>query len=171
MKRDDKRRQTKIKSKGKEQRKRAKIRGREGMDRFLLNIYIFFILVSLVWVGHEKILSLLILVWLCSYIWVIIYLRRNGVFLRRRLVVYTMYDLPALLASGAAMYAKLLGTNNEWANGMLEIWVHPFFPILELLPSKEIWDMSSTFLISCSIPILMIIMTFSIYLAAEPVDD
>ncbi len=135
--------------------------------QFLLNLYLILIIVSLIWVGHERILRAIIIIWIYGVFFTTSRSSGNVGRLRSQLALLTLYFIPAIVSSGAALIAKLMGENNEWANGILELWMHPFIPILELIPAQKIWNMSSTFLLACLIPIILIVVNCAVFLSSK----
>jgi hypothetical protein len=36
--------------------------------------------------------------------------------------------------------------NDEWMNGLLEFWIHPFLPLIEFLPTSKSWGLSNAYI-------------------------
>lgn len=54
-----------------------------------------------------------------------------------------------------ALASMMTNVDNEWAGGMLEIWVHPWMPMLEQLPVYVLGDWSNTYRMACFVPFIL----------------
>lgn len=99
-----------------------------------------------------------VLFWLCS---VVVTLRqhRNG---KKQTLFVCMAQIPGMVAVLASVFSQLTGRLGEWGDGVLEVWVHPFMPYLEMLPPGTIWNWSDVYVVSCILPFAIITLCMGI---------
>ncbi len=139
------------------------------MEKTLLWSYPLLIILSMVVMSEVWIDRTLVCLWLLAFLFATMKAQKDGVGLQRRLILYSLYQSPIIIASGVTAFSKLKGVDNEWANGIVQIWTHPFFSLLDLLPGRTIWNLSSTYLLACLTPCVLLLMNVAVYRLVRPI--
>jgi hypothetical protein len=65
-------------------------------------------------------------------------------------------QFPGLLAAGESIRQLWAIHPTDWGPGFLGLWVHPFLPLLELIPGRTIAGVSDVFLLTMVVPFALI---------------
>jgi hypothetical protein len=65
-------------------------------------------------------------------------------------------QFPGLLAAGESFRQIWAIHPTDWGQGFLGLWVHPFLPLLELIPGRTIAGVSDVFLLAMAVPVALI---------------
>jgi hypothetical protein len=121
-----------------------------------LGNYIGLLLVSFVLMGMTSLQRVLALLWLLvnSGYWF-----GAGLARRRPVDVGTAAigsQFPGLFAAGESIRQLWAIHPTDWGPGFLGLWVHPFLPLLELIPGRTIVGVSDVFLLAMAVPVVLI---------------
>jgi hypothetical protein len=72
------------------------------------------------------------------------------------LIAAIVSQVPGVLAAGESLRQLPVIHHTNWGPGFLELWVHPFLPLLELLPGRLIAGVSDVFLLTMAVPFILI---------------
>lgn len=136
------------------------------MARYLFNSYLILIVASLLLTDHLRIQRGLSLLWIFSVVVVWLKARQNDVSILHWLRATVISQLPGIIASAGSVWSMRHDGFGEWANGLLELWVTPLMPFLELLPAKSIYTISDVFLAACLVPFSLIVLSIILWTVA-----
>jgi hypothetical protein len=118
--------------------------------------YIFLIIVSFLFSGYIRIQQGLVLLWFVTTCWVLWRVGKKHPTLKQWVVSAVLTQLPGIVAVLICAVPPIKARYGEWGNGVLEIWIHPFLPILEMLPKGWVWHYSDVYVVACAIPFVLV---------------
>lgn len=133
------------------------------MGRYLCEGYIALVVTSLFFIGHERLELIIASGWLFSTWGILVYSRSHGIRIWRPLFLGLLSQLPSMVAAVISFWSLEADHPNELANGVLELWVNPFMPFLELLPPVRIGEWSAVYIAACFVPIALLAANIGAY--------
>jgi hypothetical protein len=126
------------------------------MNRFFSS-YLLLLFASFLLTGHSALQALLDFIWFfATSVYLLHAKKENRVSFFSMITALFMMQLPSIFASIASMCTYYRKASIDWADGLLEIWIHPFLPILEFLPPAYRGELSDVFVKACFLPFTMI---------------
>lgn len=134
---------------------------------WLFGSYMLLILCDVIGIGDRRYQSALTALWLVLFATKIARLttRPTSPFSRGRGhlnsfsvgVLLLLGQLPGLVAAVASFAGVLRGSLNEWANGLLEIWVSPFLFIWELFSFRPVHHLNNVYVEASLTPFAIVL--------------
>ncbi|MCL6549310.1 MAG: hypothetical protein K6T30_10440 [Alicyclobacillus sp.] len=136
--------------------------------RWLMVSYVGLISLDLLHIAGMTLERCLYVLWL-AYLW-LWWPRRHAWTLPPGQLGLTsvMVHAPALMMGGVALADAMSGYDNEWASGLLEVWMLPALPWLELLPPWQVDGISGLFIATCWFAPAVTAVTVLIWLVTMP---
>lgn len=117
-----------------------------------LRSYVFLCLLSFVCFGHPWIQRLLVLGWMVHMVQICDNAQQKGIRVFTVLGLNCVSQLPGIVLILISTWSLASGELGEWPSGLMEVWYHPFIPVLELLPPGHIRNWSDMYLVTCLVP-------------------
>lgn len=128
-----------------------------GMHMFRL--YVAFLAASFLASGHLYVQMVMALMWvMLQVLWIRDWAREPGSTLGW-LRLACMGQWPGLAAVAGCAWRAWNPAGSNWGEGLLEVWTHPFLPLLERMPGGIVWNHSDVFWASCVIPPAIVLAT------------
>jgi hypothetical protein len=132
-----------------------KLSGGGYMNRFFYS-YLLLLFASFLLTGHTALQELLDFIWFFATSMYVLHAKKdNRVSFFSFIAALFMIQLPSFFASIASICTYYKKASIDWADGLLEIWIHPFLPILEFLPPVYRGELSDVFVKACFLPFTM----------------
>jgi hypothetical protein len=106
---------------------------------------------------------LLVSMWLAYVLLLFVQSARRGLSMRRAVAASAALNFPGMVMAGASVCSLWAPSAGGWAPGALEFWLHPFIPLLELLPPGTMAGTSDLYDVVCLLPFLLLGVTVGVW--------
>jgi len=120
--------------------------------------YALLLATSFVCLGHPGMQCLLVLAWILYIALVWNDAHRIGLSFSTVLRLTVMSQLPGIALTILSVYSEIYDTLGAGPNGLMEIWYHPFIPILERVPPRTFGIWSDMYLAVCLVPVVIVLL-------------
>lgn len=125
--------------------------------------YLMLLILSFLAMDHVVWQRVLVSTWLGYTVWLFVQSARRGLSMRRAAAASAVLNFPGMVMAGASLCSLWAQSAGAWAPGALEFWLHPFIPVLELLPQGTVAGTSNLYDAVCLLPFLFLGVTVGVW--------
>ncbi len=126
--------------------------------------YLMLLILSFLAIDYVVWQRVLVSMWLAYVVLLFVQSARRGLPMRWAASASVLLNLPGIIMAGVSLCSLWAPSAGRWAPGALEFWLHPFIPVLELLPPGTMAGTSNLYDAVCLLPFLLLGMTVGIWL-------